>query len=144
MRKAITGINRLILSGKIRGTPTFQSTKNSKTSACSFSVTSEREGDRKVVSCTVKVNAYGENLVPLVERYSDKGVYVIVEGELMNREVKGLSENSARPVIFTEIRAWNLIFITAEGVRGSLNEDEMDDELRGLVVEAASVTSAVD
>jgi len=51
----------------------------------------------------VKVNVYVEALVKLCRLRLQKGCYIIVEGELMNRNTP-----SGR---LTEVRAWEILFL---------------------------------
>lgn len=95
------GINKVIISGNVGGNIAFNQTP-SGTDACSFQVASDRHTQTGMITAWVKINAYGENLVRLCRGRLSKGQYVLVEGELMNRDgVHGeLTEVRAREVIF--------------------------------------------
>lgn len=95
------GINRIVLSGKAFGRFFFNETSNNR-SAASFYVLSERHTHDSVVAVRVKVNVYGDGLVQLLRVKLVPGVYVLVDGELMNR--KGQHEE------MVEVRAAQLIF----------------------------------
>ena len=100
------GINTVIYSGVVSGSITFQETKLKKTPACSFSLVSSRRGPKNsYVSSKVKINAYGDYLYDLCSKDLDKGVYVVVQGELMNR--------SGQYGELTEIRAIEILFTDA-------------------------------
>jgi single-stranded DNA-binding protein len=66
---------------------------------------SERRGGKtgENVTAYVKINIYSDALVDICRTRLLKGVYVIVEGELMNREgVHGeVTEVRAKEIIFT-------------------------------------------
>lgn len=99
----MVGINSVHISGNVTGTITFQQTKQNQTPACSFTVVSDRKGPKgMMVSAKVKVNAYGDHLFNLCSSHLEKGTYVIVEGELMNR--------SGQHGDLTEVRAIEIIF----------------------------------
>ncbi len=143
MRK--TGVNKSFFSGVVRGEPTVQETSSTKTPAASFPMTSEREGEHRSVSCTTKINTYNEGLVKFVKANVTKGAFIIVEGELMNRDVKGLSAENSRPVIFTEIRAWNLIAVRADGTyAATIADDKMSDGLYDALQQALKASSEQD
>lgn len=96
------GINKIVFSGNIGGKITFNDTSKG-TPSCSFQVASDRHAHGEIVTAWVKVNAYGSGLVRSCKPRLKKGAYVIVEGELMNRnsrEFKDLVEIRAREVIF--------------------------------------------
>lgn len=96
------GINRAIVSGNVKGKITFSPT-GSGTNACSFTLASDRHASGGVVTAWIKINAYGDGLVDICRRRLNKGVYVLVEGELMNRDGQ-MGE-------LTEIRAKDIIFL---------------------------------
>lgn len=99
------GLNKVIISGNVGGRITFNSTP-SGTEACSFQLASDRPIQGGVVTAWVKINAYDDQLVRVCKGRLVKGLYVLVEGELMNREgVYGeLTEIRAREVIFLDMR----------------------------------------
>ncbi len=96
------GINKVVFSGNIGGAIKFNDTSKG-TPSCSFQVAADRHAHGEVVTAWVKINAYGQGLVRSCQPRVKKGAYVIVEGELMNRdtrELKELVEIRAREVIF--------------------------------------------
>ena len=94
------GVNTVILSGNV-GQMTFASTR-SGSEALTFTVASDRYGNGKQVTVWVKINVYLEGLVRVCKTRLVKGAYVIVEGELMNRDGQHgeLTEVRAREIIF--------------------------------------------
>jgi len=96
------GLNRVIISGNIGGKIKFNPLTNGA-EACSFQLFSDRVNGGSIVTAWVKVNAYDERLVRVCKDRLVKGLYVLVEGELMNRDgVYG---------VLTEIRAHEIIFL---------------------------------
>lgn len=97
------GINKVIVSGNCSDSAQYHSTDNG-TPCATFKLASDRRGANKgeVLTTWIKINVYNEPLVRLCETRLRKGVYVIVEGELMNR--KGIHGE------VTEVRARELIF----------------------------------
>ena len=99
------GINRVLLSGAVSEAPRFHETGGGSKCA-TFRLSSDRRGAKpgEVITALVKINLYGEPLVNLCKERLQKGDYVIVEGELMNREgVQGeVTEIRAKEIIFTE------------------------------------------
>lgn len=96
------GINKVVFSGNIGGPGTFNDTGNG-TPACSFKVASDRRAARgETLTTWAKINAYGEGLVEICKLRVQKGVYVMIEGELMNRDgtTGELTEIRAREIIF--------------------------------------------
>jgi len=79
------GVNRIVLSGAVMGPVRYAATRNGIPS-CTFTVLTERHGNGEVVTVRTKVNLYGEGLVRLCKNRISIKSYVIVEGELMNRE----------------------------------------------------------
>ena len=63
---------------------------------------SERPAGDSNMAAFVPVNIFGENLVRVCQERLRKGIYVIVEGELMNRPGQHgeLMEVRARDVVF--------------------------------------------
>lgn len=97
------GINRVILSGNATSSINY-STTGSGSPVCTFVVASSRPGaNGSTVSSYVKINAYSNGLVDLCRSRLRQGSYIIVEGELMNRDGK-LGE-------LTEVRARDLVFV---------------------------------
>jgi single-stranded DNA-binding protein len=96
------GINKVVFSGNIGERIRFHETGKGVPS-CSFQVASDRHAHGEIVTAWVKVNAYGQGLVRSCKPRLKKGAYVIVEGELMNRDKRGFKE-------LVEIRAREVIF----------------------------------
>ena len=96
------GLNRTILSGNVQDKITYGSTRVGA-GCCSFVVASSRTGQgQQVITTYVKVNAYGDGLVRLCRARLKKGVYILIEGELMNRDgvLGDLTEVRARELVF--------------------------------------------
>lgn len=81
------GINRISLSGQVVQQIYFNATPNGEP-AGSFFLRSERRKDGRVIAVRVKVNVYGESLVSVCRVKVVSGAYVVVDGELMNRNGK--------------------------------------------------------
>lgn len=99
-------LNHTTVSGEVLDRIMFAST-SAGVPACGFmlAVTSYRPNKRKM-STRVKINVYGDGLVELCKSHLVKGLYLVVEGELMNRE--------GQYGDLTEVRALQLIFPGAE------------------------------
>jgi single-stranded DNA-binding protein len=99
------GINRVIVSGNVSDSARYHETSTGSKCA-TFRLASDRRGARsgEVVTAWVKINIYNEPLVDICKTRLIKGVYVIVEGELMNREgAQGeVTEIRAKEIIFTD------------------------------------------
>jgi single-stranded DNA-binding protein len=108
------GVNRVVISGNCQGRVNFSPTDGKGTPACSFYLTSDRHSHGDVVSVNVKINAYGDGLVRACRARLTKGLYVLVEGELMNRDGQ-IGE-------LTEVRAREIIFIPRDGVPKDASE----------------------
>jgi single-stranded DNA-binding protein len=95
------GVNRVIISGNVSGNIHYGSTGQGS-SALSFSLASDRKVNGSTITAWVKVNVYLDPLVRICKARLDKGGYILVEGELMNRDgVHGeLTEVRAREIIF--------------------------------------------
>lgn len=101
------GINKVIVSGNVSEDVQFIQTSGSKEQTlCTFFIASDRHTQGHVVTAWVKVNVYIDALVKLCKARMHKGVYVLVEGELMSRG---------------EVRARELIFLSTTG-----REDESE------------------
>ncbi len=96
------GINQVVLSGHV-GTIKYCETGN-RTPTCSFHLASDRYARGTITTVWVKINVYGEGLVSTCKHRLHKGLYVIVEGELMNRDSPRLKE-------LVEVRTRELIFL---------------------------------
>jgi single-stranded DNA-binding protein len=103
------GINKVIVSGNVSDGVQFGHTQGNRdqTSLCSFYIASDRHAQGQVVTAWVKVNVYVDALVSLCRARLHKGVYIMVEGELMNRG---------------EVRAKELIFL--QNGKGGANHAE--------------------
>lgn len=99
------GINRTLLSGKVIGKPNFDQTSTARP-AGSFHVLSERHGATNIISVRAKINVYGDGLVGLCRVKIVPGAYVIVDGELMNRD--------GQHGELVEVRAISLVFLSEE------------------------------
>ena len=99
------GINRVLVSGNCVDVARYHTT-NSGSKCATFKLASDRRGARpnELVTAWVKINIYNESLVEICQSRLQKGSYVIVEGELMNREgVQGeVTEVRAKEIIFTD------------------------------------------
>lgn len=96
------GINKVIVSGNVTGAIEFGKTQ-AGLEVCGFHVASDRHtSGGGVVTAFIKVNVYVDGLVRICKTRLIKGIYVLVEGELMNREGQhgDLTEVRAREVIF--------------------------------------------
>lgn len=103
------GINRVIVSGNVGDRVTYGETR-SGVLACSFAIASDRYDGRDIVTAWVRANVYGDDLVRLCKERLVKGCYLLIEGELMNRDGK-FGE-------LTEIRARDIVFLP--GVQGTV------------------------
>lgn len=104
------GLNRVIISGHVQERITYGTT-GSDTTACSFTIASSRSGQGRNVVAYVKINVYGDGIVRLCRARLRGGGYVMVEGELMNRD--GVLGD------LTEVRARELIFVPDEDPEGA-------------------------
>jgi single-stranded DNA-binding protein len=101
------GVNHVVVSGNVTGAePTFATMRDGK-QACSFEIASHRAtpGGGQV-KAYIRINVYIEALVRLCSDRIFKGVYTIVDGELMNRPGQHgeLTEVRAREIIFVSDR----------------------------------------
>lgn len=98
------GLNEVVISGNVTAAADFGKT-GAGLEVCSFHVASDRYASGgQVVTAYIKVNVYVDGLVRICKSRLAKGIYVLVKGELMNREgPRGdLTEVRAREVIFWE------------------------------------------
>lgn len=99
------GLNRVIISGNVSDSARFHETGGGSKCA-TFKLASDRRGAKpgEIVTAWVKINIYSEPLVDICKTRLMKGAYVIVEGELMNREgAQGeVTEVRAKEIIFTD------------------------------------------
>jgi len=96
------GINKVVLSGNVGSSIKFSETSKG-VQACSFQIASDRYTRGKIVTAWVKINVYRRDLVRVCDTKLEEGCYVIVEGELMNRNSENFKE-------LVEVRALELIF----------------------------------
>ncbi len=96
------GINGVFLGGNVATAVQFGTTTEGHP-CCGFSIVVERDRaeSREPVTTVVRVNVFVAALVQVCRQHVRKGVYVTVQGELMNRVVDGtnLLEVRAREVI---------------------------------------------
>lgn len=97
------GINRVTISGNVCGDANYGQLRDG-TRCCSFSIASDRHTRGDVITAFVRVNVYIDVLTDLIRQKLRKGDYVIVDGELMNRN--GTAEE------LTEVRAREIVFVT--------------------------------
>jgi single-stranded DNA-binding protein len=116
------GLNSVVISGNVGNSITFGDTR-AGTPACSFSIASDRHTFDGIISAWVKINAYGD-VVRVCEERLEKGCYVMVSGELMNRTVPAgeLLEVRAREIIFIPTR------LKDEDEEYDEDDDDLDDE----------------
>lgn len=96
------GLNRVVVSGNVSGDINY-GTLPDGTKVLSFSVASDRHTSGDTVTAWVRVNVYIEALVEICQDRLRKSGYVLVEGELMNRD--------GRHGKLTEVRARDIIFV---------------------------------
>jgi len=94
-------VNQAWLSGNVSGSINFGQTGDG-TEACSFSVASDRTRADNTITAWVRCNVYGD-LVRICKSKLDKGVYVSIVGELMNRDAGNAKE-------LLEIRVNEIVF----------------------------------
>ncbi len=101
------GVNRVVLSGRIVGKPVFDTT-GSRAAAGSFYVQSDRYTHDSIITVRAKINVYGEGLVGVCKIKIGSDTYVVVDGEMMNREGQygeSLLEIRAQSLVFLDIAA---------------------------------------
>jgi single-stranded DNA-binding protein len=98
----VRGLNKVILTGNVTGPGDYD--ENNSGLRGSFQVASDRHNRGDVITAYVRVNVFIDSLARACQRKLAKGTYVIVEGELMNRQGshEKLTEVRARQVIFME------------------------------------------
>jgi len=96
------GINKVILSGNV-SREIYKNELTDGSDAVSFTMVSDRRAGGKVISARVKVNVYIDALVALCDQKLMRGGYVLVEGELMNR--------NGHYGKLTEVRAQEIVFL---------------------------------
>jgi single-stranded DNA-binding protein len=104
------GLNKVFLSGNVTGAIEFGRTGKGD-EVCGFHLASDRHtSNGGVVTAFIKVNVYIDGLVRVCKSKLNKGVYVLVEGELMNRE--------GQHGELTEVRAREILFLSKEESKG--------------------------
>ena len=101
------GMNKVIISGNVCNMPHYGNTGNGA-EVCSFRLVSDRAlGGGNKISAWIKINVYGNDFVRVCRDQIKRGAYVLVEGELMNRDwhcpdghTQDLVEVRAREIIF--------------------------------------------
>lgn len=96
------GINKVVISGNVAATAHFNELRGGL--VCSFPIISDRYTRGDIISAFVRINVYIDNLARICRDKVVKGGYVIVEGELMNRD--GVHEE------LTEVRAREIVFVS--------------------------------
>ena len=97
------GVNRVVVSGNVSGAIDFKETSSG--APCStFKLASDRRAGTRGETLTawIKINIYNPALVEICRDRLHKSGYVIVEGELMNRDTPHGE--------VTEVRAQEIIF----------------------------------
>jgi len=102
------GLNRWIGSGNVSRDINYGEMPDG-TPVVSFTMASDRVANGSTITAWVKVNVYIEQLVSACKSKLECGGYVLVEGELMNRE--------GRHGKLTEVRAREIIFVKDGGKR---------------------------
>jgi single-stranded DNA-binding protein len=99
------GVNYVVISGNVSGRINF-GTMGDGTEVLSFQVASDRWANGSRMTVWVKINVYIDQLVRICKTKLKKGEYVIVQGELMNREGNHgeLTEVRAREILFVNGR----------------------------------------
>ena len=96
------GINKTVISGNVSRDINFGSMPD-ESPVLSFTMASDRHANGATVTAWVKVNVYIESLIEQCRQHLGCGGYVIVDGELMNRE--------GRHGKLTEVRAKEIVFV---------------------------------
>lgn len=120
------GHNVVVLSGNIGGNIVISETKD-KRSACSFGVASQNDKHRLT---WVRINCY-DGLADYCSPILDKGLYVSVVGELMNRDGRHgeLTEVRAHQIIFhRKDRDGNAQVDSSDEAESSVWDDEKRDQ----------------
>ena len=115
------GVNRVLIAGHVTDRINFAKTDRGSP-VCSFVLASERPTARGSLTACVKINVYIEALVAACRGKLERGCYVLVEGELMNR---------ASPAgNVTEVRAWELAFFGPPAIPVSGENLDVPDSAR--------------
>jgi len=96
------GINKVIVSGNVSREINYGKMPD-ETPVLSFTMASDRPANGVTITAWVKINVYVEALVEQCRAHLNCSGYVIVEGELMNRD--------GRYGKLTEVRAKEIIFL---------------------------------
>jgi len=96
------GINKAVISGNVSREINYGKMPDGSP-VLSFTMASDRPANGVVITAWVKVNVYIDTLVEQCREHLRCSGYVIVEGELMNRE--------GRHGKLTEVRAKEIIFV---------------------------------
>lgn len=100
------GLNKVVLAGNVSG-DIRDGRMPDESPVLSFSMAADRRTERDTITVWAKVNVYVEPLVVLCQKRLRRGTYVIVSGELMNRDGKHGK--------LTEVRAQEIIFVKGGG-----------------------------
>lgn len=98
------GINKTVISGNVARDINFDTLPDGAP-VLSFMIASDRHASGTTVTAWVKVNVYIDVLVEQCRTHLGCGGYVIVSGELMNRD--------GRHGKLTEVRAKEIVFVKA-------------------------------
>ena len=96
------GFNIVVFSGNVSNSIKYGNLPDGS-QALSFAVASDREAGDVVITAWAKINVYSERLISSCRSRLKGGGYVLVKGELMNRE--------GRYGQLLEVRAHEIIFI---------------------------------
>jgi single-strand DNA-binding protein len=100
--RVMRGLNKVTLAGNVGGDINFATLPGGEP-ALSFALASDRRAsDGGQITVWVRVNVYIAPLITICRDRLRKGTYVLVDGELMNRDgVHGqLTEVRAREILF--------------------------------------------
>ena len=96
------GINKAVISGNVSRDINYDSMPDG-TPVLSFTMASDRHVSGATITAWVKINVYIDILVEQCRQHLGSGGYVIVDGELMNRD--------GRHGKLTEVRAKEIVFV---------------------------------
>lgn len=100
------GLNCWTDAGNVSGPIKYGQTGSGE-NACSFLLAIDRFDQ---ATTWIRVNVYG-GLVKVCEQRLQKGVYVAVEGELMNRQCQSTETVEGGSKVLTEVRAKDIVFV---------------------------------
>lgn len=97
------GINRTVLSGNVSREINYDKMPDGAP-VLSFTMASDRCANGATITAWVKINVYIDALIEQCRTHLARGGYVIVDGELMNREGKHgrLTEVRAKEIVFVK------------------------------------------